>query len=259
MGAIQEEYDSRNNYTNKVVTDIDSKKAIVVITGDWHLGLKSVDYQRLQCDIETWLHNNVFVVLNGDVIENGIGTQGIGSATEQLVSPEIQHLIARDIVNQLASSELLLLATEGNHGNRSGRVLFETIRYIYEDAKVPLFGNKGVMTINIDGASYRMFIGHQMPGGTDSNPFGAHLKVLKSYRNIDVSAIAHVHTWNYGSMYYQGKYVHMMTGGTYSVDEEYAVRYYNPIGSKINHYLGLSGNEIKHFDTLEEALEWRNQ
>jgi hypothetical protein len=201
----------------------------------------------------------VLVIINGDMIENGIGTVGIGSATEQIVSPELQHLIAKDIVNQLVDN--VALVTQGNHEDRSGRVLFETIRFITSDLGAPLFGNKGVLTLMVDGQQYNIFVGHKMPGGTDSNPFGAHLKVLKTYPNIDISAIGHVHTWNHAELYYQNKYVHAVTGGTYSVDEEYAVRFYSPIGGNINHYFVLSNvtHEVKHFNTLQEALEWKEK
>jgi hypothetical protein len=255
--SIQEEYNERGAYVNTHERFLWEEPALIVVTSDWHIGLKSTDYTQLQNDIQSWLDNNALVIINGDIIENGIGTVGIGSATEQVISPELQHLIAKDIVNQLADN--IILVTQGNHEDRSGRVLFETIRFITEDLDSPLFGNKGVLTLKIDTQEYNIFVGHKMPGGTDSNPFGAHLKVLKTYPNIDISAIGHVHTWNHAELYYQNKYVHIVTGGTYSVDEEYAVRFYSPIGSNINHYFVLnnSAHEVKHFTTLEEALQWK--
>ena len=260
--TIKLEYKKRNSYSSSGSVTLRDELPIIVVTADWHIGLKSVDHKALKQDIHSWLSTDgLYVIINGDIIENGIGTQGIGSATEQLISPKLQHNIAKDIVNQLDLSGKLILATEGNHGERSNRVLFETVDLIYEDVvdHVPLFGNKGVFNVMLNNERYKFFVGHKMPGSTDTNFFGAHTKILRTIPRLDVAAIAHIHTWSHAEIFYQGQYVQLIINGTYSVNEEYAVRFYNPIGNRVNHYLVLHNDKhcVVHFENLKDAIKYR--
>lgn len=261
ISEMKRVYEDANYWDDKNVTISvrDCSPAIVVITSDWHLGAPTCDVNALKSDVIEWLDtDNLYVIVSGDMIENGVFTQGVQSATEQILSPELQHLVIRDILSELHEKEKLIAVLSGNHEERSGRALFETFRFVVDGLDVATFGNKGVLKLRVDDTEYVIFVGHKLPGKTATNPFGAHLRVLKEIVVPDISNISHVHDWNYALISMYGNEVHVGTNGSY-VNEQYAVRNYNTSLQKRNHYYVLSNKhkDIKHFDNLQDAVTYR--
>ena len=253
---MKKKIDAANMWVDNanVLIQTDSPVTIVV-TSDWHIGEKSCDMEALKRDVDKWLNtDDLFVIINGDLIENGTGSIGTQSATEQIISPEMQHRVAAQIVKELSDNDKLITITSGNHEQRSERVLFETFRQIVGDTNAAIFGNKGVVSLEIisnnspPSVIYDIFVGHKMPGMTANNPFGAHMRMLKTYDIVDISLIGHVHNWNYAVVPIHGKEVHCATTGAY-VDAEYGKRFYGKTLPYRNHYFVLDNKKkhISHF------------
>ena len=177
-------------------TDIKTKREWykIVAIGDFHLGHKACDMDRIHGHIDWIKSHDCMCILLGDTIENTIpGSKG--SMWEQGTTPEEQIEHAVELLTPI--KDKIIGMHDGNHSYRTVRATsISPEKWIAKDVGVKYLGHQHMHVIQFNktaSITYHGFSTHGSSGGTTSTgKLGALLK-LKTIAEADFYLMGHVH------------------------------------------------------------------
>lgn len=217
---------------------------VLTFTGDWHLGDATVDYDEWLRHINTILDTpSVYMIDMGDDYQNMRSFKVLSAVLSQVISPAQQAALMRSLVDELTKKNKLIAKVGGNHDLEfDERIFGQALQgYLYENAKAPVFANRGLVSLCVGEQNYKMLLFHKSRFRSIFRPtHGAYREWQLSYP-AEIVAGAHDHQpgieimWNYlwpkenGENY--GGEVFLIKIGTYQ-QGDYGFRYFH--NSSIN-------------------------
>jgi predicted phosphodiesterase len=175
----------------------------VILTGDWHIGAGSTDFEVLKSVAKRYWRNHP-VILMGDLVDMGLD-RGMNFANKMQPQEQI------DKVEEIAE---LLNVKEYCIGNHDVRIFQKTGLNPYKQ----IFKQKPSHEFERDGRLIYFNHGKSVA----QNPFGEHLNYAK-WAHADVIALGHSHVLGYLPVIRGGKLGFYVRTGSFMGAEDYAV------------------------------------
>jgi len=237
----QQKIHHKNQWTQDSCT-IDLSNATepvaVVYSADWHLGSLATDYDTWQADIEYLMNTpRLYIASAGDLTENMRKFYTVAPILAQVIQPDIQEAMLRNLVIELVSKNKLLLAGAGNHDVEFDEKLMgsSNVEKIISRL-VPFFNGKGLAKIKVGNQEYTNLILHKTRYNSFLNELHGAKREYQLTFPADVVVTAHTHkpAWE---LYYHyemaaelglgiGPYSYLVKTGTYKVDDPYSKRFW---------------------------------
>ena len=185
----------------------------IITIADWHIGNPTCNYQLIQQEIDYIKNNeNVYAILNGDILEN-ITKTSLGDIYTQKMSPMEQLHKAIELLTPI--KDKILCVTSGNHCDRSYRtdgvdlmriVTRELgIEHKYSNASCTLFIRLGETERNVKETNgsgkrrqicYTVYVVHGSSGGGTIGAKSNAVSRLQSIIDTDIYVMSHLHSPN---------------------------------------------------------------
>ena len=170
------------------------KYAEVVFCGDWHLGAREFDRERLKRMLDYCLEKEVYIFLMGDLLESGLRTSVGASVYRQTLNPQQQMEEIVELLTPLVQKGLVIGSLEGNHelrieqhaGISIMKVICKLLKISYlRSACWNIFyvGNQSYTAYTLHGSSGSRFVYTKLKALVD---------ISHSF-NADILVMAHVH------------------------------------------------------------------
>lgn len=180
-----------------------SKSNRIILTGDWHIGAGSVDFDELKYIAKRYFKGHP-VILLGDLVDMGLD-RGMNFSNKMQPQEQI------DKVEEIAE---LIDVRKYCIGNHDKRIFKKTGLNPYKQ----IFKQKPSHTFSMDGRE--IYFNHGK--STAENPFLEHSKYAK-WAGCDVIALGHSHVLAYLPVVRQNKINFYVRTGSFMGAEEYAV------------------------------------
>lgn len=176
-------------------------KVYVVPLGDWHLGYRGIELEKIQGYVE-WIRNrdNARTILMGDLMDCATKT----SATElfdSLTTPDQAYIQVREILMPIRNK--ILMIVRGNHEESIYRLAGTdfSARLAYDLGEIPYKPDGGMVGIRLatDENHTIMCYIYATHGWGGARTIGAKVKKaqdLLAVANADIYLVAHDHTAN---------------------------------------------------------------
>ena len=215
-------YDTEQASCTVQLPGITSDWIAFVPIGDLHIGSSETDVTQILADFQMFAQTpNVFVGFTGDATDNWTKSLPLG-IHEQLISPEGQRLIFRELIKIIQHK--LLFMVHGCHDNFSiTNDDFNLIKEVAKEVQVPYLGYGGKAEILINGdVLYKGTYWHKRPGASQNNIFQPCIKTLLTRCDNDIVAVGHHHV-SAAMMYdFQGRNVALLRTGSYKAADRFA-------------------------------------
>lgn len=149
------------------------KPCAVAFSSDWHLGSLSVDYRALREHIRYVLDtDNLYIGLTGDGTDNFLGSfNNTAAILQQIMPTQIQYQVFEQILSDLTDANKILWNTHDNHAvGREEKVLGWSPTAMLMARKVPYFGGKGTIELNVGKQKYYFVVTHDPKYRSILNP-----------------------------------------------------------------------------------------
>jgi len=262
--------ESISNQQKIANVEINTRKPIgILFTGDWHLGDIGVDYRTWINDIDKFLASPLYMVDLGDDYQNMRSFKSLAGVLNQVLQPREQAIMMRSIVNELTEKDKLLAKIGGNHDEEfDDRIFGEALQsYLYENAKAPIFPNRGLLKLKVGDINYSLLLLHKSRFRSIFRPaHGAYREHQLSFP-ADIVAAGHDHTPGFELIpNYQlaqdagfdfGGYSYLIKIGTYQ-DSNYGWRYFHNGGKPFFPTVVLHPGEKKMqiFFEMDDAIQY---
>jgi hypothetical protein len=196
--AFQEARISQPEGRVKINTDL---PIAIAHLGDLHLGSVYTDAQEIRRKFhEVEATPNVYCVFMGNLVENGIPAKYPESMTTQVIPPEQQVVMMRQMIKDLSDKGKVLAAVESAcHEGWTYRVAAQDINALifgFPERQFPVLENGGVLHLNVGGAEYTGALYHNV-GPFESNfnetHAGRQMNRLRQQMQADWVAVGHKH------------------------------------------------------------------
>jgi len=241
----------------------------VAYTSDEHLGSIATDYTAWLDDIDFLLNTpGLYAVSAGDMIENQRAFKTVSAVINQIIPPDLQEEIVREITLELFVKNKLLAAGAGNHDTEFCERLYgkSNVEKIISRL-VPFFNGKGAMELTVGNQKYTHLIIHKTRFNSFLNALHGAKREYQLTLPADVVVTAHTHKPAF-EMYYQyemaseigmgiGPYSLLIKTGTYKTEDAYSKRYWTKgvIGTPTVVYMP-DRREMTVFRTAREAVTY---
>ena len=254
-------------------------KNIKIITiADWHIGNPTCNYQLIREELEYIKRNeNVYVILNGDILEN-ITKTSLGDIYTQQMSPMEQMRMAIELLTPI--KDRILCINPGNHCERSYRTDgVDLMRIIarelgledkYSIASCVLFIRLGESELNIRESNgsgkrrqicYTVYVVHGSSGGGSIGAKSNAVAKLQGIIDTDIYVMSHLHSPNtFKESYYRVDTrnsavslvdkLFVITGAKVDWNNSYAEKKSLKPSSLVNPVIHLNGTRKEFFATL---------
>jgi hypothetical protein len=256
-------------YTAEIEISTDRPVALV-FTGDWHLGDTATDYESWMKDIQFILDTpNVFMLDLGDSVQNVRSFKNVGTILSQALSPKLQGLLLRGIIDELTDHGKLLAKVTGNHdGEFDERIFGEVLQaYLLDKMQAPRFDNRGLIHLTVGSIRYSILLFHKSRFRSFMRPTHGNYREMQMSYPADIVAGAHDHAWGFEAFdNYDlakqagdgfGGVTFLVRVGSYQVDSPYGWRYFHnarPVSPVV--ILWPNEKRMQPVFRLEDALAW---
>jgi hypothetical protein len=264
---LSERIDDTQRFAN---VRIETSKPIgIVFTGDWHLGDGHTDHALWKKDMQMVLDNpGIYLVDLGDDRQNMRSFKVLSSVLGQVLSPKMQALTIRSLIDELTDKNKILAKVDGNHDVEFDQRIFgEAVQsYLVENLKAPRFPGKGLMRITVGRIEYTMVLFHKSRFSSIFRPSHGAFREFQFTYPADIIAGGHNHIPAFELLpsYMAGPeaglpvggYTYLIKVGTYQ-DSEYGWKYFHN-GGPMNIVMVLFPNEKKiiPFLSIDDALRF---
>jgi predicted phosphodiesterase len=179
--------------TTKLVNVIaKGKKKYLLPFGDWHIGHKTCDIEKIK-GYRTWaLKNNAWVIGMGDLFENA--TIGSPSVYDQTIPTDDQKDLIYDMLLPLAKKGLILGLIQGNHEHRSWKETGNNLtKDICRALQVPYLGYSAFIRAKVGSQTYIIFATHGATGSRFTHTKLQKCVGLSAFVDADCYLMGHVH------------------------------------------------------------------
>ena len=169
------------------------KPYITIINwGDWHLGAKECDYKKFREDFEIIKNTpNLYVVMNGDMIDNSIENTHKGTRFEQIITPKIAKELVKQFTEDLKGKWLAIVS--GDHDSWSFITDdFQPAEYFARHGKAPYFHWGGILNLKVLNIPYKIVVRHRYYGISRKNTANSHENLWRD-TDADIVMLAHTH------------------------------------------------------------------
>jgi hypothetical protein len=196
-------YDNPFTFIHKKAIGI-NKPIAIVVSSDWHLG-------HLGMNVDLWLehiewilkHPQVYLMVNGDMINNATNHRTMEATVreETLHGPQQRRIAAGVLKELMDNDKLLAVSFSEEHDLRPLRktgdsAFLEAVTHLLETLEenaVPVFDNKGVLLLDLNGRIYVFYFEHKASGSSAINPLNATMKIARMKIPAHVIITAHTH------------------------------------------------------------------
>ncbi len=188
--------DLSDTQTDAEVTIPGNQPIIVTFQGDWHLGHAAIDYKQWLKDITAILDTEgVYMVDLGDSYNNIRQFKTLSAVTSQVLMPDIQAEMFRSLVEELTEKNKLLAKVDGNHDAEFDERVFgdQLQNYLLSRLRAPRFPNRGLLTLNVGKATWRLLLFHKSRFRSIINPVHSAIREYQLDYPADVVAGGHDH------------------------------------------------------------------
>lgn len=216
----------RDNGKEFAEVRIDSEAPIgIVLSSDWHLGSKGVDYNLFQKHMNMVKDEpNAYLAALSNTIDGYIWPDGIWSEVAHL---EEQVEIAKTFGKEWKDKMLAVVGSRCHDWTKArGGISPQEIAFRENvDSGMPFFKNGGVLEVDLNGNKYDIAMLHKSRFHSSLNVTNPNKRVHDLRYPADIVAIAHHHVASIEDTYrYEGKYQKEFLAvrtGTYKIDDDY--------------------------------------
>lgn len=246
--------------------------AIILFTGDWHLGATGTNYsawaEQMKKTIET---PGLYMVNLGDSRQNADTFRNLSVVLSQVLSPKQQARMFRAIVNDLTDNDKLLATIIGNHDEFEERSFGQRLQnYLMDKAKCPHFPNRGLLKLTLGDVDYNILVLHKTRYRSMLNDTHGVLREYERDFPADIVAGAHDHkpaaqiiyrnVRAYKHGYGFGGQVVLLTIGTFQEKSAYGYKFFHNGSLPVFWYVVLDNKEkciSVPMNRLQDALVMR--
>ena len=191
----------------------DLKNIKIITVADWHIGNPTCNYQLIEEELNYIKTNeDVYVILNGDILEN-ITKTSLGDIYTQQMSPMEQLHKAVELLYPI--KDKILCITSGNHCDRSYKTDgVDLMRVVarelgiedkYSNASCVLFVRLGESEKNLKETNgsgkrrqicYTLYVVHGLSGGGSIGAKSNTVAKLQGIIDTDIYVMSHLHSPN---------------------------------------------------------------
>lgn len=238
---IVDKYKEIDTYRNTDVTFVEKgntkrkKPLVLFFSGDWHIGSKSCDHNRLFNDLD-YITNNIShedfrMFLLGDLIDNVYTRFKNAESVFGYLSPVIQRDILIELFNKIGP--YIDISCWGNHDVEWDEkyIGFSELSRIFKKFSTFFYG-RGLVKYKVGKQVYKIYVSHSFSGRSWFHPLHGNIRGwLESHADIVVSG--HGHNFGYLNDFYgvddKGCPMerHLIQVGTYNyINDKYSERYF---------------------------------
>jgi len=231
MEKVKEMKSSASYSQNFANIEIDTKEPILVVNlADLHIGASGTDYKMLVKLTDEILNTpNLYVALNGDLLETAINLRNVKEVTGQLIDPEAQMDFLATWLHEIKHK--VLWAVWDNHTvMREEKVTgFSMYKKIIGKEKAIIYSD-GICHIDlkVGDETYKIVSSHRFTGRSLLNPTHGQQRQMRFEspdREIAMSGDSHKVGF---SWYYDGNIERVaMNSGTLHTNSGYAKRHFS--------------------------------
>ena len=259
QGALE----AQNIEQKQVSIEIKSNKWIgVAMVGDLHIGNMSTNYKKMleHRDMMAGV-DNLYIMLNGDYVDNFIPTSHAAGMFEALFPPKVQKDMALDYIQKIKDQVLVLVA--GCHEAFGIKAAdFDLSEYLARYTDAAYLGDGGIVHLTIGKVKYKVNIRHKYKYSNMENPTASVKKLFEKTGGFDVGVISHNHVAcmeeavKEGGDGYQKRL--FIRAGTYKTHDRYGRQLgfsEGDIGVPIVLF-NPAKRDIRGFQDLQEGIEY---
>jgi hypothetical protein len=246
--------------TNATLQIDDDKPIAVAFWGDWHIGAKGVDYNRL--DYDSFLINQtdgLYLIGMGDYKDNANALIHANAVQEGIAQSDMQDLLVKDILCR--HDEQLIALIRGCHDDWDKRLSNKDfIQMLCDETDSINLWHGGMVNIKIGNQNYKIGARHKYKWESGLNTTNSQRNFINDWGICDVVCFAHKHFPDLQHTKRMGRDTVYMRSGSYKVYDEF--------GQKLAGYEGQHGvpciilypnkHEIVPFKSLERGIEYLN-
>lgn len=196
VAGVQRDLRALDTTQNKARAVIETKlPTAVVFPGDFHLGGRGTDHERLLADFEMWkaLYPAVRLAGMGDYSEQFSGKMARIGLHQHVMTNDMQLETVMDVFCHEEISPLWLTLLKGNHDGWAGAELSNYVMRMAQRCKVPFLGLGGELFLTVGEVEYKLALWHRYPGASALNKGNNQRRVRIDHNGSDVVALAHLH------------------------------------------------------------------
>lgn len=231
IGQVKDVKKSASYSQNFAKIEIDTDEPICIINlADTHIGASGTDYDLFEKLTDEILHTkNLYVILNGDILETAINMRGVKEVVSQVIDPEMQIEFLESWLKEIKHK--VLWATWDNHTvMREEKVTgFSVYKRIIGRDNAIIYSN-GICHIDlkVGNETYKIVSSHKFNGRSLLNPVHGqqrHMRFESLDREIALSGDSHKVGF---SWYYDGGVERLaVNAGTLHTASAYAQRFFS--------------------------------
>jgi hypothetical protein len=239
--------------------DTKYKSLIILPLADLHIGSISTNYEAFRNFTDFILkHDNVYVMLVGDLTDNFGTFKNALAVLQQIISPEKQEQFIESWLDEIAHK--ILVTGWDNHSSFDEKFTGKNSIKKLLSRNFVYFNGIGVANISLNGVNYKLAMTHRTRGFSSFNKtHGLKRLAREDIPDADIYVSAHVHTPAMETTGERGLIQTFIVTGSIKNDG-YAKRYFS-----YNHYeyfpCFVISSETKHvlpFFYMEDAIKFSN-
>ena len=209
-------------------TEYPTLPLVLLLGSDFHYGSIHTDYDLLHRHLDIVKDTpNFFLATNGDHVDNFKPAKFPSGMIENPLPPQFQ---ARAFVRELLSMDKkgkLAIIGHGNHDDFgfdiAGQDFYESFM---DEFMCPIFTKGGILTVQTNGAMYRMVQNHTYWGRSKINITNAAKRILEyeGSGTCDIGWLGHTHQSSYEHFTKGEQELIAVVSGSYKVKDPYAAK-----------------------------------
>lgn len=245
----------------KTSIHIDDNKPIGICHwGDWHIGDKGMDYDRLDADQEIINKTDgLYVIGMGDYKGNASALVHQAATHDSVATTDMQDLIVQRIVQK--SADKFIVIVRGCHDDWDKRnANKDFIQSLCDISGAVNLWHGGIINLTVGNIEYRIGARHKYKNESSLNTTNTQRSFINDYGACDVVCFAHKHFGDLQQIRRMGEEIIYLRSGAYKVYDEF--------GQKLAGYEGIhcvpmviyfpDRKETIPFKDLETGVEMLN-
>lgn len=203
--------------------DLEQRQPVAIVPmGDWHIGNRGTDYQRLKHDLALVKSTaGAYVVSTGDEFDNYLESSPKGGKFEALVPPDIQKKLATHLLEGL--DYRLLAQVQACHPDwERGQTGFSWSDYVANKCRIQNLGYGGTLHITVGEQTYKVALRHRYARDSKNNPLATLKSYIIDHGHHDVVVLGHYHTPSVVHAYLGDFEACFVRAGSFKIFDRYA-------------------------------------
>jgi peptidyl-tRNA hydrolase len=237
--------------TKATITIDDDKPIGVAHWGDWHIGDKGIDYDRLDEDqaiiTET---EGLYVVGMGDYKGNASALVHASSTQDSVATTDMQDMVVHRKFEQTQDKQLVII--RGCHDDWDKRnANKDFVQSLCDITGAVNLWHGGIINLTVGKVEYRIGARHKYKYESCLNTTNTQRNFMNEYGPCDVIAFAHKHYCDMQQLQRMGENVIYLRSGGYKVYDEF--------GQKLAGYEAIHGVPmVIYFPDKKQTIPFRN-